>query len=258
MAPPPLRSSSLWLWPESLAASVCREYSYQMTPVIPPPRRCFICQRYRYISNQCRSSRPICEFCSEHHRTDSSLNRLCSAFSSNCRGDHVATSRDCLVYQYEFELSKYCYWNGCGFGEADLGSREQGILRPGRGLMLIWTVLLWATPHNSSVAWILIRAPLLPFRYHRGRVQLWRSPGPSWTLVALWWRILLSTPFRACSGRLLRGWLQRALHRVRGVARLGLAVRWALAYPRTLFRFLCFSLVSFATVSVHWLVVCPS
>ena len=108
-------------------------YSYPLTPVIPPPRRCFACQRFRHISNQCRSSRPIMEFCSEHHHTDACPNRLPSAFCSNCCGDHLASSRDCPVYQYEFEVSKYCCWNGCGFGEADLGLRERGTLRPGLG-----------------------------------------------------------------------------------------------------------------------------
>ena len=102
-------------------------YSYPLTPVIPPPRRCFTCQRFR------RSSRPICEFCSEYHHTDAFPNKLRSAFCAKYCGDHVASSRDCPVYQYEFEVSRYCYWNVCGFGEADLGLRERGILRPGRG-----------------------------------------------------------------------------------------------------------------------------
>ena len=73
-------------------------YSYPLTPVIPPPRRCFTYQRFRHISNQCRNSRPICEFCSEHHRTDSCPNKLRLAFCSNCYGDHVASSRECPVY----------------------------------------------------------------------------------------------------------------------------------------------------------------
>ena len=111
-------------------------YSYPLTPVIPPPRRCFTCQRFRHISNQYRSSRPICEFCSEHHRTDSCPNKLRSAFCSNCCGDHVASSREFPVYRYEFEINKYCYWNSCGFGEAELGLRERGVLRPGRRLEL--------------------------------------------------------------------------------------------------------------------------
>ena len=111
-------------------------YSYPLTPVIPPPRRCFTCQTFRHISNQCRSSRPICEFCSEHHRTDSCPNKLRSAFCSNCCGDHVASSRNCPVYRYEFEINKYCYWNSCGFAEAELDLSERGILRPGRRLDL--------------------------------------------------------------------------------------------------------------------------
>ena len=84
-------------------------YSYPPTPAIPPTRRCFTCQRFWHISNQCRSSRSICEFCSEHHRTDSCPNKLRSAFCSNCCGDHVASSRECPTYRYEFEINKFCY-----------------------------------------------------------------------------------------------------------------------------------------------------
>ena len=79
-------------------------YSYPLTPVVPAPRRCFTCQRFRHISNQCRSSPPICEFCSEHHRADSCPNKLGSALCSNCCGDHAASSCECPMYQYEFEI----------------------------------------------------------------------------------------------------------------------------------------------------------
>ena len=47
----------------------------------------------------------------------------------------MVSSRDCPVYQYEFEVSKYCYWNGCGFGEADLGLRECGYVDQAGGPM---------------------------------------------------------------------------------------------------------------------------
>ena len=44
-------------------------FELELFPVIPPPRRCYTCQRYRHVSNQCRSSRPCCEFCAGHHHT---------------------------------------------------------------------------------------------------------------------------------------------------------------------------------------------
>ena len=89
-------------------------YSYPLTPVISPPRTFFTCQRFRHISYQCHNSWPICEFCFEHHRTDSFPNKLRSAFCSNYCGNHVVSSRECSVYQYEFEINKFCYWNCCG------------------------------------------------------------------------------------------------------------------------------------------------
>ena len=103
-------------------------YSYPLIPAIPPPRRCFRYQRFRLISNQCRSSRHICEFCSEHHCTDSCPNKLRSAFCFNCCGEYMASLWEWPVYQYEFEVNKYCYWNCCGFGKAELGLRERGLL----------------------------------------------------------------------------------------------------------------------------------
>ena len=89
-------------------------YSYPLTPVIPPPRQCFTCQRFQHISNQCRSLRPICEFYSKNHCTNSCRNKLRSALCSNCCGDLVASSRDFPVYRYGFEITEYCYWSCCG------------------------------------------------------------------------------------------------------------------------------------------------
>ena len=155
-------------------------YSYPLTPVIPPPRRCFNCQRFRHISTQCRSSRPICEFCSEHHRTDSCPNKLRSAFCFNCCGHHVASSRECPVYQYDFEINKYCYWNCCEFGVAELGLRERGILRPGRRLEIgIDRISLEDSPSALHDVDLGFSAPA---PCHRALARLSRLLGPCWIL----------------------------------------------------------------------------
>ena len=109
-------------------------YSYPLAQAISSPRRCFTCQRFRHVSNQCRSSQPIGAFCPEQHRTDSCPDRLTSAFGSNCCGDHVAFSWECPVYQYEFKVNEYYYWNFCEFGEVELGLRERRLLKLGHRL----------------------------------------------------------------------------------------------------------------------------
>ena len=47
---------------------------FDLTPVIPPPKRCFCCQRFRHISEQCRSTRATCEYCSEAHPSRDCIN----------------------------------------------------------------------------------------------------------------------------------------------------------------------------------------
>ena len=107
-----------------------RGFECALTPVIPAPRRCYKWQRFRHVADQCRSSRAICEYCAEHHCTDTCPNSLWPACCSNCSGTHVASSRDCPVYEFEFEIMKHCFWNNCSFREAEASLSERGLTRP--------------------------------------------------------------------------------------------------------------------------------
>lgn len=75
-------------------------------------------------------NRPICKFCSENHRTDTCQPRLISR-CLNCRGPHLAYSRECEVYMYEFEVMRYSFWDNCGYEEVDQRLREMNLIRPG-------------------------------------------------------------------------------------------------------------------------------
>ena len=107
-----------------------RGFECALTPVIPAPRRCFKCQRFRHVADHCRSSKATCEYCSGHHRTETCPNGLRSAHCSNCFGDHIASSRDCPMYKYEFEIMRHCFWNNCSFREAEVNLTVRGITRP--------------------------------------------------------------------------------------------------------------------------------
>ena len=107
-------------------------FELELFPVIPPPRRYYTCQRYRHVSNQCRSSRPCCEFCAGHHRTRDCSHRIRTARCSNCFGDHMASSRTCPVFLYEYEVMRVRFWSGCGFPEAEAILGERGVRRPTR------------------------------------------------------------------------------------------------------------------------------
>ena len=68
-------------------------FELELFPLIPPSRRCYTCQRLRHISNQCRFSRPCCEFCAGHHLTRDCSHGVLTARWSNSFGDHMASSR---------------------------------------------------------------------------------------------------------------------------------------------------------------------
>ena len=48
--------------------------AFDLTPVIPPPKRWFCCQRIGHISEQCRCPRPTCEYCLEEHPSRDCVN----------------------------------------------------------------------------------------------------------------------------------------------------------------------------------------
>ena len=79
-----------------------------MTPVIPPPKRCFCCQRLRHISEQCRST-------------------------------HPAYSRDCPIYMFEFSVMKERTLKNCGYEEAENLLLSRGISKP------LFSVEAWKT-----------------------------------------------------------------------------------------------------------------
>ena len=117
------------------------------------------------ISNQCCSSGHICEFRSEYHATDSCPNKLRSTFCSNCCWNHMDSSRECPVYQYEFGLSSNT------IGTAAVLVRwtwvwGNGVLW-GRDAQLTWTTItsLWGTLYWLFVILISIWVLLSLFRF---------------------------------------------------------------------------------------------
>lgn len=103
---------------------------FQITPIIPNPVRCYYCQRFRHTADQCRSSHPVCEFCSLHHIADQCLRKLETPKCSNCEDNHLASSNTCLRYKYEFQLSKIFYVHNIGFQDAIIYLNSKGIYTP--------------------------------------------------------------------------------------------------------------------------------
>lgn len=103
-----------------------------VTPSIPIPKRCNTCQHFGHVSLQCRASAPNCEFCAGKHSSNSCNNLLPSSKCYNCAEAHKASSRDCLVYKFEFETMKYRYIENLSKRDARIKLYNLGWVNPRR------------------------------------------------------------------------------------------------------------------------------
>lgn len=103
---------------------------FDLTMLIAPPKRCYKCQRYRHFSKQCESRFLRCEFCAEYHFSRKCTNANRKPLCANCGGDHIASSKDCVFAQFEFQVMKTRSENNLSYEEADLQLASEGILRP--------------------------------------------------------------------------------------------------------------------------------
>ena len=82
---------------------------------IPKPLRCFNCQKFGHGSGSCRM-KIVCYRCGQgdHGGEGCTDAHKCA----NCRGSHMASSRDCPIYKQEQEVQKVKVENGISFVEA--------------------------------------------------------------------------------------------------------------------------------------------
>lgn len=82
---------------------------------IPNPLRCFKCQKYGHGQSSCSGSQ-VCFRCGkEGHGGDSCQERVQCA---NCKGNHMASSKDCPMWSREKEVQKIKTERNCSFPEA--------------------------------------------------------------------------------------------------------------------------------------------
>ena len=104
--------------------------AFDVTPVIPPPKRCFCCQRFRHISEQYRSTHPTCEYFFQEHPFRDCPNTRLTPRCANCGDRHPAYSRDCTIYMFEFSVMKKRTLKNCGYEEAENLLLSRGISKP--------------------------------------------------------------------------------------------------------------------------------
>lgn len=84
-----------------------------ITPIIHRPPRCFKCQRFSHVADQCRSTSPVCSHYSGKHLFQNCPSRDEEPICSNCKGPHESVSINCPIYDFEYVISKYRYLNNC-------------------------------------------------------------------------------------------------------------------------------------------------
>jgi hypothetical protein len=89
--------------------------SVRLTDYIPPPLRCFRCQKFGHTNTTCKR-RIVCAKCSEEHE-----DKICQARQNkcaNCGGGHTVFSKECPILNKEKEVINIKITKKCTFREA--------------------------------------------------------------------------------------------------------------------------------------------
>ena len=96
--------------------------NFQVRPYVPPPLRCFKCQRYGHIAAVCKG-RQRCPKCGEDHKLEEckeEQEKCC-----NCGGNHRVTFRGCEVRKRAKEIVQIKTTKNISYAEAVKNVKEQ-------------------------------------------------------------------------------------------------------------------------------------
>lgn len=105
-------------------------YMFKVNPIIIPPRCCFKCQMFPHTLDHCRSTHPMCEYCSECHESEQCRERNPKSKCNNCKGNHFTSSNLCPRFKYEFQVARVSYLRHLNFLDAKFWLAEKGIYPP--------------------------------------------------------------------------------------------------------------------------------
>ena len=59
------------------------------------PPQCFKCMQFGHVAKYCKSLKNVCANCGDDHKIEQCLNQNQKPVCCNCKGEHLATSKDC-------------------------------------------------------------------------------------------------------------------------------------------------------------------
>ena len=62
------------------------------------PVQCFTCLKYGHITKYCKTKQQVCSRCGDNHHIDQCTAASDAGKCCNCKGNHLATSKDCSHY----------------------------------------------------------------------------------------------------------------------------------------------------------------
>lgn len=77
----------------------CMHFAAEPASQNSKPVQCYICMKYNHIGKYCKTKEQVCARCGENHHTDQCTVANDAVKCHNCKGNHVANSKDCSHYR---------------------------------------------------------------------------------------------------------------------------------------------------------------
>lgn len=77
----------------------CMHFTAEPASQNNKPVQCYICLKYNHVAKYCRTKQQVCARCGDNHRMDQCTVANDAVKCSNCKGNHLANSKDCSQFK---------------------------------------------------------------------------------------------------------------------------------------------------------------
>nr|ACY69869.1 gag-like protein [Adineta vaga] len=77
----------------------CMHFTAEPATQNSKPVQCYICLKYNHVAKYCKTKQQVCSRCGENHSNDKCTVTDDAVKCYNCKGNHIATSKECSHYR---------------------------------------------------------------------------------------------------------------------------------------------------------------